>query len=158
MQGVHRRRAGTLGMSGKGVLLAGSVGRGTSNHTGSNRTILAGVLSPPEPPIAKGAVTATTFYGPVLLLALFIGVLGLNEAPSFLVVLTAIATGTFWFWLNIGRPKRDRQTVDRETDVWAKAMARWQRWYYCYRCDGVFVPGTAAIEPASETHKLLYRS
>ncbi len=41
---------------------------------------------------------------------------------------------------------------------WQSARERWQRLYYCHRCDQVFFPGETLSTPASQMESLLYQS
>ena len=39
---------------------------------------------------------------------------------------------------------------------WERAMERWNRLYYCSRCDGVFIPGEGILTPVEELEEALY--
>lgn len=46
--------------------------------------------------------------------------------------------------------------VRQATPVWEKAMQRWGSAFYCYRCDGVFIPGENRFIPIEQMRSFLY--
>ena len=47
--------------------------------------------------------------------------------------------------------RRRRRRFRDAHQAWEQAYERWQRFYYCHRCDGVFEPGdTASLVPTPE--------
>ncbi|GEM_PF-2141725 len=48
--------------------------------------------------------------------------------------------------------------VDAKTPAWQRALGRWQKAYYCARCDSVFIPGERdSLTPADQMNTLLSR-
>ena len=43
--------------------------------------------------------------------------------------------------------ERRRREYEHAHDAWKRAMSRWQRLFYCSRCDGVFVAGDGVLTP-----------
>jgi hypothetical protein len=156
--GTHSNRNTLLGMSGKGVLLGGAFGKGTSNTTGTNQSRLANQLSLPEQPNLDKGTTATTFYGPVLILVIVVAGLAASDAPRFLAIPVLITIVAGWFWLNVQLPGLRRQEFERENALWEDAKRVWDQLYYCYRCDGVFQTGTSGLKPVAEIHDLIFRN
>jgi hypothetical protein len=103
-----------LGMSGKGLLLGGAFGKGTSNLAGTNQTALASYLSPPEPPIWAQGINVTTFYGPVLLAPIAIAVLVANGTPQIVIPAVVLVFMAWWYALNFKLPKLKRREFERE--------------------------------------------
>ncbi len=138
---------------------------------GGSRTLQSSMLAPPTPPEYvnpwKGIVGSLIFG----ILAIFLGI-GLIAA-----LLQSVFRGSpisvlihlGWLLLLVGWPIHKiwstnqqaiaaRDAYEQKLPRWREAMRRWEHLYYCFRCDGVFIPGKSALIPTSDTASFIFNS
>lgn len=129
---------------------------------GQSQTELTRKLAAPERPLGRRPLGC--MYGGSVVIAItgaFSGIYGLvvlsQGAPwpvgAFFLFAAAVAA-FFLVYLPIDL-SRERERVGREMPVWQAAMGRWERLFYCHRCDGVFIPGEELV-PTTQIRSLLY--
>ncbi len=133
--------------------------------TGSSQTELSWFLSPPIEPSAK-------YFGGILLIMIVSGIMGLLiicigfdnifasqfEFGIFLLLFGLLCLGiAIWTSNSYTKLNKSEQIrFKKELHAWEKAIHRWQQLYYCYRCDGVYLPNLNYIVPAQYMIGFLY--
>lgn len=114
--------------------------------TASVATALATRLAPPPAAAAPGTKGGFVLAIVLLVIAAVEFIAGVANYEGFGVVfivgaVVALIFAAALFWLeSSGKAQASRQ---RRAD----ARARWERAYYCERCDGTFVPGETGLTP-----------
>lgn len=87
------------------------------------------------------------------------GVAGLATVPFLLIIplLSVFVQGALPLLVGnrMRRSKQRKYPIEKER--WERAVARWQRLYYCFRDDGVFIPGETPFMPIDSMQEFLYR-
>lgn len=142
---------------------------------GSSQTTLSRLLSPPAQPIYRSAwpaalvlITAIIwFLLAVVTLNCILAIFGSRHFHekidgSYLfyngVALTIFLSLIILINLYIRRKNLIKYTqVKAQMPHWQRANATWQHLYYCYRCDGVFLPGQSFLIPSEYMREFLYK-
>jgi len=136
---------------------------GGMHLAGGSRTFQSRMLAPPSAPEYispwKGIV------GSLILgvIAIFFGVgfiaAMLNSAFVAIVWLLLLPG---WPIYKVLRTSRQavvaKQTYEDAVPRWREAMRRWEQLYYCFRCDGAFIPGDSGFIPTSGVTNFIFRS
>jgi hypothetical protein len=147
--------------------------------SGSQQTTIGRrLLAPPEPPDPQFQDTSGRAFGFLLCIICLIGFLaavfmvGLLEAIGIPSIVTLVLVGILLVvlilsWSTVREAARESVRESDEAAFnfqkekksrWKGAMAKWQQLYYCHRCDGVFLPGSASIAPSSQMQDYLLRT
>jgi predicted RNA-binding Zn-ribbon protein involved in translation (DUF1610 family) len=146
-----------------GVLLNGGAGV----FAGTQQSALAGALAAPvEPaPEANGSTQGCSgvAFGLAGLLAAMglCSLLGNSEGASgnpIAVFLLIVAAGLVLAAFRSRAAAGERQQRSQAAhSAWERAIARWQRLYYCARDDCAFIPGENQAVPLAQVNDYLYR-
>lgn len=132
--------------------------------TGSSQTQLSWLLSPPIEPSKRS-------FFEVLLVMPFIGLLGLmftilglfgivttkSEGAGMLIFgMLCLSIVVLMLITYFHNSKDEKIRVEREIPSWKNAVYRWQQLYYCYRCDGVYLPNLDYLVPTQYVMDFLY--
>lgn len=117
---------------------------GYANLSGTSRTALSQWLAPPVEPVYENP------YG--------------NGTKAFFAICVTfvwvylIPLPIMW-WVNRGKSKEAAERhaiVGHYHPLWMAAMDRWNRAYYCSKCDGVFLPGQTQLTPVDVAQKTVF--
>jgi hypothetical protein len=115
-------------------------------HNTQSQTLLSKRLSPPKRP-NDARLTCAIVGG---LCVGFGGIWLFSAVPGAAEIGLAVGLlGAFLFFKLV-----DWSTA-KDRLRWQEQMARWDRLFYCARCDGIFVPGEAGLAPLDELPRLL---
>lgn len=78
--------------------------------------------------------------------ALFIGILMAGFGIIGFVLFLSIRAG----WRQLQSASEQRNVHDAGVQAWEVSYERWQRLYYCFRDDGVFIPGQSSFVPVNQ--------
>jgi hypothetical protein len=78
--------------------------------------------------------------------ALFIGILIAGFGIIGLLLLSSIRAG----WRQARSTSEQRNFYDARVQAWEDSYERWQQLYYCFRDDGVFLPGQSSFVPVNQ--------
>ena len=78
--------------------------------------------------------------------SLFVGVLVAGFGLLGLILFSSIRAG----WRQIRLTSEQRNSYDARVQVWEDSRKRWQQLYYCFRDDGVFLPGQSSFIPINQ--------
>src|SRR2546421_10632092 len=147
--------------------------------SGSSQTTLSRLLSPPIQPGYQSAWNNLLFFftivmGFVFVLSLYhisgdlqeltnptyAGIF--SQAISDLIVwgmILAIGVCVLaWICRGVGRTNTlNYQQSEAQMPHWHRAISKWQRLFYCCRCDGVFLPGQSFLVPTISMMDFLYK-
>lgn len=128
--------------------LDGSIYLGGTNHTSraSSMTTQARQLSPPVQPRTKTDVGAEvtgaillSFIPAIIAVVVFpLLFAGLKRDTLEIMVIVYCIALAITLWITFARYKQAKEALNTEIPRWQEAMARWNRLFYCARCDGVF--------------------
>lgn len=130
----------------------------------SSRSALAEQLKKPSPPF-HATVAADLVNKGSKGLMFVMGLLGLGFAVLlFALDAPILCTGFFglapvmFFWLAFSKDESPTKQQTEELLNFEIAEERWEKSYYCYRCDHVFLShnGTKWYNNSSNFHKLMY--
>lgn len=87
------------------------------------------------------------------------GIMGVILSSGLILVPIALWFMYFFLFRYFRKKKVDDQKRLDETEgvAWQKAMNRWDKSYYCYRCDCIFVPGEQSV-PSREMWSHVYKT
>lgn len=116
---------------------------------------LASPQRPQQRPIGCWFYGALVFFG----LGAFGGLLqvvfgGLKSAENWGALFFVLFTLLFVLLGGLGHSQSEQRRVERELPAWEAAMDKWNRLFYCHRCDGVFVPGQSLV-PSRDMQAML---
>ena len=77
---------------------------------------------------------------------LFIGILIAGFGIIGLVLFSSIRAG----WRQLRSASEQRKFHDARVQAWEVSYKRWQQLYYCFRDDGVFLPGQSSFVPVNQ--------
>ncbi len=133
--------------------------------TGSSQTHLSQFLSPPIQP-------QVNYFDDYTLIIVLSGIIGLITViiGLFQILVSQFVSGTFILlfglsslgvcvWVGVSHSdlnKNNEIRFKQEHWAWQKALSKWQKLYYCYRCDGVFLPNLNHIIPSQHAYDYLY--
>lgn len=123
----------------------------TYTETHTHKTELAKILTAPDEPFYFG-LPPNIFFGIAIGAAWFLT----QSIGAFLVILFILCGimsalhDRLWRWY-----KRGRKRAEDEHEAWETAMKKWNRLFYCSRCDSVFDPETGQSAPIGEMKTLL---
>lgn len=83
--------------------------------------------------------------------SLFVGVLVAGFGLLGLILFSSIRAG----WRQIRLTSEQRNSYDARVQVWEDSRERWQQLYYCFRDDGVFLPGQSSFIPINQMSEYL---
>jgi hypothetical protein len=78
--------------------------------------------------------------------ALFIGILIAGLGIIGLILFSSIRAG----WRQTRSTSEQRNSYDARVQAWEASYNRWQQLYYCFRDDGVFLPGQSSFVPVNQ--------
>ncbi len=151
-----------IGYSSHGMMVMDQI----INLTGGSQTQLSQLLSPPIKPYERN-------FDLVWLCLILLGLFGFLVTISGLAnnithetdTIGAFITGLICFSIvalasvaYIHKGKDEKIRFEREMPRWEKAISKWQQLYYCYRCDGVFLPGQNFIVSTQYMMNFLYHN
>jgi hypothetical protein len=149
----------TVGMAG-GQTFVGRSFSGPSETVGEMRTRLAQRLSPPDPPPFDSPIRLWRHVAcwVLLILAVLLGIAGLGGSLLWLVPAAISAGACYLLRSRDVKAYNTRVALHNETKAfpWLAAVDRWKTLFYCFRCDGVFIPGERVFMPTTQMNALLY--
>lgn len=160
--------ATTVGMIGGKTYVGQSLGGSSSTTITRTQSQLAHQLSPPTEPIFQSAWGWGILWGLIAVFVVTLGITILIEDLTgsrgtgsaillFLWLLSFIAIAIYWVRSKMIENERRRVDFNKSHTRWAKAMNRWQELFYCYRCDGVFVPGNPEFFPIAQISNIVHQ-
>jgi hypothetical protein len=78
--------------------------------------------------------------------SLFIGILVAGFGIIGLILFSSIRAG----WRQARLTSEQRNSYDARVQAWEDSYERWQHLYYCFRDDGVFLPGQSSFVPVNQ--------
>jgi DNA-directed RNA polymerase subunit RPC12/RpoP len=86
------------------------------------------------------------------------GTAGLASLPCFIIIplLNVFLWGVIPLLVGNRMRRSKRREYPIEKERWERAVGRWQRLYYCFRDDGVFIPGETPFIPIDTMQEFLY--
>ncbi len=145
ISGVGHKFGSTGGSSISGGILRGST---------ASQTDLAGVLLPPTRPVERnawGGGTGWALFGLVVAIFLATAPMRMPTANIGVTIVSLVFASPFvalMAWLarsRIGRQQTYHAAYRRDAPLWETAMCNWDNLYYCYRCDGIYYPGSPTL-------------
>lgn len=132
--------------------------------TGSSQTQLSSLLSPPIEPCEPNFELVLVCSALLGLFGFFVTMLGLgdisNNTPdatgALILGLICLSIAVLVAVKYFHKSRDEKIRVAREMPVWERAVSKWQHLYYCYRCDGVFLPSLNYIVPTQYMMNFLY--
>lgn len=142
----------TSGVGVGGALSEGHVIPGAAVFAGRSQTGTSRLLAPPEKPTsANTCLNAAIGCGGLLavlgLCTIFSPTPGGSTGDAGVIAFIGFVVAGGAVLLR----GEAQQHVHASVTAWQSAMARWDRLFYCARCDGVFVPGSTSLIPAART-------
>jgi len=136
-----------------GITLGGRVGFGSASTNQQSQTELCRRLARPKQPQKSGIAA---FFVMIVILAVFVVLGSVNAVAKSdpqtrsdgligLFVVTPLLSG-FAYGLWRMKPKAEAKNKLNE-ERWQEAVQFWEQAFYCGRCDGLFKPGDAEIQP-----------
>jgi hypothetical protein len=151
--GMYSGYGDSIGYSAHGLIVMDEI----ITLSGSSQTQLCRLLSPPKQP---NYVSFTTMLKhPYGIFLIFLGFFGLIILPILWFIGVAFILGTIWVFLYWAlASEKEKTLLITEMPRWQGANSKWQRLYYCYRCDGVYLPGESYIVPSQHMKDFLYHN
>ncbi len=144
------------------------------SYTTTQTSVLAQRLSPPLKPSAGGtcgSVIVTLFLvvvaGPIMIFQIGLPIAFLDSGGSQLIcAFPAFIVGALLIWAGVkfyqkssaDYKKRVAQLEAVDLPRWGHAMERWNKLYYCYRDDVVFIPGDGKSATTAQTREYIYEA
>jgi hypothetical protein len=115
-----------------------------------NQTLLSQRLSPPRMP---------SYQNPWLLLFVPLVLLLFSwVSPNLMTLLSIGSAIAIGYWAKDEAPRRSAK-YKKDLSDYNRGMEKWHQLYYCYRDDGVFLPGeNAQFTPTTSIMHFLYQS
>jgi hypothetical protein len=93
----------------------------------------------------------------LMLLFIFLNDVGvISGFLTFLLIASSIITGPLLVGFLYRMSPRYRKEQELIENKLRSALNRWSQLHYCYRCDGVFIPGENRFVPIGQVQSFLY--
>lgn len=149
-----------IGYSSHGMMVMDEI----INLTGNSQTQLSQLLSPPIKPYERNfdlVWLCLALLGSFGFIVTMIGLSNIttdvaNAIGALIFGLICLGIAALVFTTYLRKSKDEKIWFEGEIPRWEKAISKWHQLYFCYRCDGIFLPGEIFIVPSQYMMNFLY--